>query len=156
MGYPLIFKVICIQWSFCSRCWCHFFRFDWKKRSLEDMPNCCFCSPYLFYVTEQTYASSMGSPKPPSLFPSFIRRHTFLTENWLLTHDSVVSFRRVCVCVLNTIIVCCDIDIPFNPLNTKSVWWPWWFILQNQPRINRATWLSGAAIGNLDGLKICF
>ena len=97
MGYPLIFKVICIQWSFCSRCWCHFFRFDWKKRSLEDMPNCCFCSPYLFYVTEQTYASSMGSPKPPSLFPSFIRRHTFLTENWLLTHDSVVSFRRVCV-----------------------------------------------------------
>lgn len=52
------------------------------------------------------------------LFPSSIRRHTFLTENWLLTHDSVVSFQRVFV--LNTIIVCCDIDIPFNPLNRKK------------------------------------
>lgn len=83
------------------------------------MPTCCFCSPNLIYVTEQTYASSMGSPKPSFIPVIHQKTHLKLTEDWLLTHDSVVSFRRVFV--LHTIIVCCDIDILLIHSNTKSV-----------------------------------
>ena len=95
-GYPLVFKVICIQWSFCLRCWCHFFRFDWKKRSLEDMPTRCFCSPYLFYVTEQTYASNMWSPKPP--FIPFIHQKTHFFDRKLAAYTWFRCVISACVC----------------------------------------------------------